>query len=133
MDRPEDIEVNPLTGKVYVALTNNTRRQAGQESAPNPRAPNPMGHIVEITESGNDNGATRFRWEIFMLCGDPSDPSHASYFSGFDASRVSRIANPDNLAFDDRRIAEPRWPVWWRSSDRLAGTCPRFVAGSAWG
>ena len=37
-----------------------------------------------------------------MLRGDPSDPSHASYFSRFDASRVSRIANPDNLAFDDR-------------------------------
>lgn len=101
MDRPEDIEVNPLTGKVYVALTNNTRRAAGEEDAPNPRAPNPMGHIVEITESGGDNGATRFEWQIFMLCGDPSDPSHASYFSGFDARRVSKIANPDNLAFDD--------------------------------
>lgn len=102
MDRPEDIDVNPLTKKVYVALTNNTKRETGDENGPNPRAPNPMGHIVEITESGDDNGATRFSWEIFMLCGDPSDPAQGTYFAGFDTSKVSKIANPDNLAFDSR-------------------------------
>lgn len=100
MDRPEDIEVNPRTNKAYVALTNNTRRAAGDENAANPRGPNPMGHIVEITEDGDDNGATSFRWEIFMLCGDPTDPGQGAYFAGFDTSRVSKIANPDNLAFD---------------------------------
>ena len=100
MDRPEDIDINPLTGKVYVALTNNTRREAGSENGPNPRAPNPMGHIVEIVEDGNDNGATSFTWQIFMLCGDPADQSQGAYFAGFDTSKVSKIANPDNLAFD---------------------------------
>ncbi len=100
MDRPEDVDINPVTGKVYVALTNNTRRTAGSEDAANPRAPNPMGHIVEITEAGDDNGATRFNWEIFMLCGDPADETQGAYFAGFDTSRVSKIANPDNLAFD---------------------------------
>lgn len=100
MDRPEDIDVNPVTGKAYVALTNNTRRQPGAEDAANPRAPNPMGHILEITEDGGDNGATSFRWEVFMLCGDPGDPSQGAYFAGFDTTRVSKIANPDNLAFD---------------------------------
>lgn len=102
MDRPEDVDINPLTGKVYVALTNNTRREAGSENGPNPRAPNPMGHIVEIVEDGDDNGATTFRWQIFMLCGDPSDPAQGAYFAGFDTSKVSKIANPDNLAFDQR-------------------------------
>ena len=100
MDRPEDIEANPVTGKVYVALTNNTRRQAGDETAANPRAPNPMGHIVEITEAAGDNGAQTFSWEIFMLCGDPADPSQGAFFAGFDTSMVSKIANPDNLSFD---------------------------------
>jgi secreted PhoX family phosphatase len=100
MDRPEDIEVNPLTKKVYVALTNNTRRAAGDENAPNPRAPNPMGHIVEISERGGDSGATRFDWEIFMLCGDPASEADGTFFAGFAQERVSKIANPDNLAFD---------------------------------
>lgn len=100
MDRPEDIDINPVTGKVYVALTNNTGRQAGDENAANPRAPNPMGHIVEIVEDGDDNGAGTFSWQIFMLCGDPADEAQQTFFAGFDRSRVSKIANPDNLAFD---------------------------------
>lgn len=100
MDRPEDIDINPVTSKVYVALTNNTRRAAGNENGPNPRAPRPMGHIVEIIEDGNDNGATAFSWQIFMLCGDPADESQGAFFAGFDTSRVSNVANPDNLAFD---------------------------------
>lgn len=102
MDCPEDIEISPITGKVYVALTNNTHRAAGAENAANPRAPNPMGHIIEITEEGGDNGATSFNWEIFMLCGDPADSEQGAYFAGFDPRRVSKIANPDNLAFDRR-------------------------------
>ena len=61
-----------------------------------------MGHIVEISERNADNGATRFEWEIFMLCGDPADEDDGAFFAGFDPQRVSRIANPDNLAFDKR-------------------------------
>ena len=102
MDRPEDVDINPLTGKVYVALTNNTWCEEGSENGPNPCAPNPMGHIVETVEDGDDNGAATFRWQIFMLCGDPSDPAQGAYFAGFDTSKVSKIANPDNLAFDQR-------------------------------
>ena len=100
MERREDVDINPVTNKVYVAPTNNTRRAAGSEDAANPRAPHPMGHIIEIIEAGDDNGATQFRWEIFMLCGDPADETQGSYIAGFDTSRVSKIANPDNLAFD---------------------------------
>ena len=73
---------------------------ATSEDAANPRAPNAMGHIIEITEAGDDNGATRFQWEIFMLCGDPADETPGTYFAGFDTSRVSKIANPDNQGFD---------------------------------
>lgn len=101
MDRPEDIETNPVTGKVYLALTNNTRR--GVEDNPgidaaNPRPENAWGHIIEITEARGDAAALSFTWEVFLLCGDPSDPS--TYFAGFDADQVSAIANPDNLTFD---------------------------------
>ena len=100
MDRPEDVEASPTTGKVYVMLTNNTRRTEQQVDAANPRANNRYGHIIEILEAGGDNAATEFRWEILMLCGDPADESHGTYFAGFDQTQVSKIANIDNVAFD---------------------------------
>jgi secreted PhoX family phosphatase len=39
MDRPEDIESNPVTGKIYMIMTNNTRR--GTEGREEPDAANP--------------------------------------------------------------------------------------------
>ncbi|MCB1018415.1 MAG: PhoX family phosphatase [Bryobacterales bacterium] len=100
MDRPEDIEIHPRNGNVYIALTNNTRRTAEQVDAANPRANNAAGHIIELRELGGDNAATEFNWDIFMLCGDPADAATETYFAGFDPTKVSPIANPDNLAFD---------------------------------
>jgi len=103
MDRPEDIERNPVNGKVYAALTNNTRRGAAGSPGPdesNPRTNNKHGHVLEISESRNDPAATRFTWKVFLLCGDPEDPS--TYFAGFDKSQVSPISSPDNVAFDER-------------------------------
>lgn len=105
MDRPEDIEVNPVNGKVYAIMTNNNQRGAtgrpGPDSA-NPRVNNRFGHILEITEGGNDPTALVFRWEIFMLCGNPRNAADNTYFAGFDRSRVSLISTPDNLVFDNR-------------------------------
>jgi secreted PhoX family phosphatase len=104
MDRPEDIEISPVTQKVYIALTNNSARTTVAsdygEVAVNPRLGNRWGHIVELTESGGDNSALSFQWEIFMLCGDPAVAEQGSYFAGYDPSKVSPIASPDNLDFD---------------------------------
>ena len=77
MDRCEDVEPNPKTGKVYVACTNNTERAAiagkpGPDAA-NPRAVNKDGHVIEMTEHRNRAGATTFAWNILLLCGDPAD------------------------------------------------------------
>jgi secreted PhoX family phosphatase len=99
MDRPEDIEVNPWNNRVYVALTNNSRRTADDLNGPNPRAENAWGQILELSERGGDLGATRFQWEIFLLCGEPSDPS--TYFAGFNKDQVSPIGCPDNVLFDN--------------------------------
>ncbi|MGD9529778.1 PhoX family protein [Pseudonocardia sp.] len=101
MDRPEDVEANPRTGTVYLALTNNSDRgkagKAGPDAA-NPRADNKHGHVIELVEDGGDAAATTFAWSILLICGDPADP--ATYFAGFDRSQVSPITSPDNLAFD---------------------------------
>ncbi|GIH78966.1 PhoX family protein [Planobispora longispora] len=98
MDRPEDIERNPVTGGVYLALTNNSNRTAAQVDEANPRPSNKHGHILEIAERRNDAGATTFAWSLPVVCGDPSDP--ATYFAGFDKTKVSPISCPDNVAFD---------------------------------
>jgi secreted PhoX family phosphatase len=101
MDRPEDFETNPVNGKVYLVLTNNTQRGTeGKDGVDesNPRAENAFGHIIEITEDGDDHAATAFAWDIFMLCGDPADED--TYFAGFPKDKVSAIACPDNITFD---------------------------------
>jgi uncharacterized protein len=97
MDRPEDIQRDPVTGLVYVNLTNNTART---EPGPgNPRVPNPYGHVLELRERGDDAGATSFRWRIFLLCGDPATPD--TYFAGYPKELVSPIGSPDNMTFDN--------------------------------
>jgi secreted PhoX family phosphatase len=101
MDRPEDVEVNPVSGKVYVTLTNNSNRgtqgNPGVDKA-NPRARNTWGHMIELTESDGNHAGASFHWEIFLLAGDPADES--TYFAGFPRSQVSPIACMDNIAFD---------------------------------
>ncbi|MFD0820714.1 PhoX family protein, partial [Micromonospora zhanjiangensis] len=101
MDRPEDVEPSRVTGKIYVALTNNTDRgKAGKAAADevNPRNANKHGQILEITEDRGDHTGTTFTWSLPIVCGDPSDPS--TYFAGYDKSQVSPISCPDNVAFD---------------------------------
>jgi len=98
MDRPEDFETNPVTGKVYLVCTNNSRRELDQTNRANPRPENLHGHIIEMTEAGNDHAATGFAWEMFILAGDPAQGS--TYFAGFDTEQVSPISSPDNIAFD---------------------------------
>ncbi|MPY63965.1 PhoX family protein [Streptomyces spongiae] len=101
MDRPEDIEPNPVSGKVYVALTNNTNRGVGTNAKPdeaNPRNANKHGHVLELTERFNRPESTKFAWLLFLVAGDPNDP--ATYFAGFPKDKVSPISCPDNVAFD---------------------------------
>jgi secreted PhoX family phosphatase len=103
MDRPEDIEPNPKTGLVYVVLTNNTRREAEKADAANPRGPNPHGHILELVPPGSaaarDHAATEFRWEIFLLAGDPRKPDDGARYHPA-VSENGWLSCPDNIAFD---------------------------------
>ena len=99
MDRPEDVEANPKTNKVYVMLTNNAGRKADQIDAANPRADNRFGHIVEIIPEGDDHAAVKFRWEILVKCGDPAIAAVGATFNP-NTSKDGWFGMPDNCAVD---------------------------------
>jgi secreted PhoX family phosphatase len=101
--RPEDVEVHPHDGSVFIAFT------AGA-TAPNNLFPNYQGEIWRIVEEGGGTG-TRFTW-MRWKAGGPNDPAQAG--------RV--FAAPDNLSFDR---AGNMWVVTDISSGRL-NTDPRY-------
>ena len=113
MDRPEDVQANPMTGKVYCVMTSNDRRRPDEVDKANPRANNQFGHIIELSEANGDHAATAFRWEIFILGGDPKNPAHGAFYQG--RTDVSVMANPDNLAFDGAGRM-------WIGTDGMEGT-----------
>ena len=100
MDRPEDIEANPKTHKVYAMLTNNSRRKPDEVEAANPRADNKFGHIIEMMPENEDHASTRFRWEILVRCGDPSVAAVGATFSSA-TSPDGWFGMPDNCAVDN--------------------------------
>ncbi|WP_027173674.1 PhoX family phosphatase [Methylobacterium sp. 10] len=99
MDRPEDVEANPKTGKVYVMLTNNGKRKVDDVNAANPRPDNRFGHIVELTPDGGDHAASGFAWEILVKCGDPSIAAVGATFSSA-TTRDGWFGMPDNCSVD---------------------------------
>ncbi len=129
MDRPEDVEPSPVSGRVYMSLTKNDERSTvrrefnGREidlgpNIANPRPKNEFGHIIELIEDGDDAASLRFSWDVFLLAGDPRNPAarfltraediiagklarEDTYYGGYaDRSQVSPIACPDNVGFD---------------------------------
>jgi secreted PhoX family phosphatase len=128
MDRPEDVEPSPLTGRIYIACTMNADRAntkdpqwSGRDTdvgmnAANPRPDNTSGHIIEIAEQGDDATSTRFEWNVFLMCGNPQTGRYIvdsrdvapgkvgstdTYYGGYpNAADVSPVHCPDNLGID---------------------------------
>jgi secreted PhoX family phosphatase len=99
MDRPEDVEPDPASGRAYVMLTNNSRRTGDQVDAANPRANNTDGHIIEIIEPDGDFTSDRSRWEIVVRCGDPADAESGASWNAA-TSENGWFGSPDNCAVD---------------------------------
>lgn len=105
MDRPEDVEPNPVNGRVYVMLTNNGNRRAEQVDRVNPRANNTQGHVIEMIPPGAgtrevDHAATEGRWEIFLMAGKPGIDPGARYHRA--TSTSGWLSCPDNCSFDSK-------------------------------
>jgi uncharacterized protein len=124
MDRPEDVEANPKTHKVYVILTNNSSRKPDQVDAANPRANNQFGHIIEMTPPNGDHAATSFTWEILVKCGDPSVAAVGASFSAA-TTKDGWFGMPDNCTIDgEGRL----WVATDGNSDKETGR-----ADGVWG
>lgn len=70
-DRPEDVEIDPITGNVFMTLTNNVPKG------------NHHGSILKISEKGNNKLSLDFTSETFIAGGEDT---------GF--------SSPDNIVFD---------------------------------
>ena len=79
MDRPEDIETNPVNGRVYAVMTKNKKITGDKLNPLNTRPENLYGHIIELIPPGGegakaDHAADVHRWDLFVLAGNPKDP-----------------------------------------------------------
>lgn len=102
MDRPEWLAIDPTTRWVYCSLTNNSARGTPQGlpvDAANPRVANTMGHVIRWQEDGDFDGES-FRWNHFVLAGDPANARAAARGN----VQGDFFACPDTLAFDARGV-----------------------------
>jgi uncharacterized protein len=108
MDRPEWGAVNPRNGEVYMTLTYNPSRDFNQLDAANPRfykdpkagkqgRGNVNGHIIRWAEQDGSQGATRFKWDVFLFAARESADRDNVNLSGLDAS--NDFSSPDGLWF----------------------------------
>lgn len=103
MDRPEWVAVHPKAKTVCCTLTNNKNR--GKKSnqpvgGPNPRANNKYGQIVRWTEANGDNTATTFKWDLFLVAGNPT--IHKDFYAGSaNIDDENMFNSPDGLGFDN--------------------------------
>lgn len=118
MDRPEDVEADPLTGKVYVMLTANDTRTEEEVEPANPRAKNVHGHVVEMLPEGGDHAGASFRWDVLVRCGDPKKEGVGAVFSS-GTTDFGWFGNPDNCAVDHTGR------LWIATDGNSAGTTGR--------
>ncbi|MDN4631038.1 DUF839 domain-containing protein [Sphingomonas sp. PsM26] len=130
MDRPEWTAVNPVSGEVYLTLTNNSSRTAANTDAANPRAyldppstsvSNRNGHIIRLRETGDTSEALGFAWDIYAFgAGADLDPININ-LSGLDAT--NDFSSPDGLWFGRPSNASGLvTPVLWIQTDDSAYT-----------
>ena len=123
MDRPEWGAVEPGTGSVYMALTNNngTLRTLASTDAANPRfyndvrttgnaqRGNPNGHIIRWAEGAGNPAATTFGWDIFLFGSRAGSDARTVNLSGLTSD--NDFSSPDGLWFGANGI------LWIQTDD----------------
>ena len=118
MDRPEWVNASPITGEVYLTLTNsNAANRGGKTDPANPRDydnngdgkldGNPNGHVIRWREDNGNHAALKFQWDVYAF-GAPFDLAAAN-LSGLTAE--NDFSSPDGLVFD------PRGVMWIQTDD----------------
>jgi hypothetical protein len=150
MDRPEWTATNPVTGEIYLTLTNNraSSRPITRVNAANPRFyadppgttfGNPNGHIVRIREDGDSPAALTFRWDIYIFGADANDPVVAGVdrnVSGL--TDANDFSSPDGLWFSrPQNVGGRVRPLAWiqtddgsltdRTNNQMLAALPGFV------
>jgi secreted PhoX family phosphatase len=102
MDRPEWLAIDQVSGEIFCTLTNNSARGASGQpgvDAANPRANNAMGNVIRWKDEGDFDG-TGFRWNHFVLAGDPANtrPEARGNIQG------DIFGCPDGLMLDARGV-----------------------------
>lgn len=134
MDRPEWTTSNPVTGEIYLTLTNNNAagRPLNGTDAANPRhyndpkgassqLGNPNGHIIRIRETGDDPAATGFAWDIYLFGADSAQANADVNLSGLTAD--NDFSSPDGLWFSrPQNPAGQLKPLLWIQTDDGAFT-----------
>ena len=123
MDRPEDVQPHPTSGKVIVILTNNERRRPEQIDKANPRPQNDFGHIIEMTAPDADHTASAYTWDMLVVCGDPRVAQIGARWHP-ETSASGWFAAPDNCAFDAQGrlwIATDQGSIWSRRTNKMDG------------
>ncbi len=123
MDRPEWVNASPITGEVYLTLTNSNAANRGTKQpvdAANPRNydynkgvtdgkvdGNPNGHVIRWREDDDKHTSLAFQWDVFAF-GAPYDLANAN-LSGL--TKDNDFSSPDGLMFDTRGV------LWIQTDD----------------
>lgn len=120
MDRPEWVNTSPITGEVYLTLTNSNAANRGSKQpvdAANPRNydnnndgkldGNPNGHVIRWRATNDDHTSSTFQWDVYAF-GSPYDLNTAN-LSGLTAE--NDFSSPDGLMFDTRGV------LWIQTDD----------------
>jgi secreted PhoX family phosphatase len=116
MDRPEWGAVDPVTGAVYMTLTNSNaaNRTLASTDAANPRHyndvkgtstnqfGNPNGHIIRWLEPNGDTSATSFGWDIYLFGSRATSNAANVNLSGLTAE--NDLSSPDGLWFSNKGV-----------------------------